>query len=94
MPINWDEFDENVDQAIEESVDAVDNKLASHISSITKLTDDDINELFPEPTDLKKLAKLLKVVKSSEKRNNKVSAIINNSEEFAGVVLTLLTKLT
>jgi hypothetical protein len=94
MPINWEEFDENVDQAITESVDAVDTKLAAHISSITRLTDDEVNELFPEPADLKKLAELLKIVKSAEDQNIKVSAIINNSEEFAGVVLTLLTKLT
>jgi hypothetical protein len=94
MPINWEEFDENVDQAITESVDAVDTKLASQISSITRLTDDEINELFPEPADLKKLAELLKIVKSAETRNNKVNSIVSNSEEFAGVVLTLLTKLT
>jgi hypothetical protein len=94
MPINWEEFDENLDQAITESVDAVDTKLASQISSITRLTDDEINELFPEPADLKKLAELLKIVKSAETRNNKVNSIVSNSEEFAGVVLTLLTKLT
>lgn len=94
MPINWEEFDENLDQAITESVDVVDAKLSSHISSITRLTDDEVNELFPEPADLKKLAELLKIVKSAETRNNKVNSIVSNSEEFAGVVLTLLTKLT
>ena len=94
MPINWEEFDVSLDKAITESVDTVDAKLASHISSITRLTDEEVNELFPEPADLKKLAKLLKIVKSAETRNNKVNSIINNTEEFAGVVLTLLTKLT
>ncbi|KGJ96917.1 hypothetical protein [Colwellia psychrerythraea] len=91
MPINWEKFDKNVDQAITESVDT---KLASQISSITRLTDDEVNELFPEPADLKKLGELLKIIKSAETRNNKVNSIANNSEEFAGVVLTLLTKLT
>jgi hypothetical protein len=94
MPMNWEEFDENVDQAITESVDAVDTKLATHISSITGLSDAEINELFPEPADLKKLAELMRIVKSAETRNNKVNSIVSNSEEFAGVVLTLLTKLT
>lgn len=94
MPIDWNEFDKNLDQAIRESVDAVDNKLASYISSITRLTDDEINELFPEPADLKKLSELLKIVKSAETRNNKINSIVSNSEEFASVVLTLLTKLT
>ena len=94
MPINWKNFDENLDRAITESVYAVDTKLAAHISSITRLTDDEINELFPKPDDLKKLADLLKIVKSAEDRNDKVSAIVKNSEDFAGIVLTLLTKLT
>lgn len=94
MPIKWEEFEENLDLAIAESIDTVDNKLASHISSITRLTDDEINELFPEPADLKKLASLLKIVKSADNKNRKINAIINNSEEFADVVLTLLTKLT
>ncbi len=93
MPINWEEFDESLDQAITESVDAVDTKLASHISSITRLTDDEINELFPEPADLKKLSELLKIVKSAEKRNNKVNSIINNAEEFSDVIFTLVDKL-
>ncbi len=93
MPINWEEFDENVDQAITESVDAVDTKLASHISSITRLTDDEVNELFPEPADLKKLAELLKIVKSAETRNNKVNSIMDNAEEFSGVIFTLVDKL-
>ena len=94
MPINWKNFDENLDRAITESVYAVDTKLAAHISSITRLTDDEVNELFPKPDDLKKLADLLKIVKSAEDRNDKVSAIVKNSEDFAGIVLTLLTKLT
>jgi len=94
MSINWESFDENLHHATNESADAVDTKLASHISSITRLTDDEVNELFPEPADLKNLAALLKVVKSAETRNKKVSSIIENSEEFAGVALTLLTKLT
>lgn len=94
MPINWEEFDENLEQAINESVDATDTKLASHISSITRLTDDEVNELFPEPADLKKLSDLLKIVKSAETRNSKINSIISNSEEFAGIVLTLLTRLT
>jgi hypothetical protein len=93
MPINWEEFDENVDQAITESVDAVDTKLASHISSITRLTDDEVNELFPEPADLKKLAELLKIVKSAETRNNKVNSIMDNAEEFSDVIFTLVDKL-
>ena len=35
----------------------------------------------------------MKIVKSSEDRNIKINKIVSNSEEFSGVVLTLLTKL-
>jgi hypothetical protein len=68
MPINWSEFYENLDQAIAESANATDTKLASYISSIARLTDDEINTLFPAPADLKKSAELLKIIKSSEKK--------------------------
>lgn len=94
MGINWEDFDDNLDKAITGSVEIVDAKLSTEILSISKLTDDEINELFPEPADLKKLGELLQIVKSAETRNNKLNLIISNSEGFADVVLTLLTKLT
>ena len=53
---------------------------------------DRVNELFPDPADVKKLTQLMKIVKSSENRNNKVNKIVENSEQFGGVVLTLLNK--
>jgi len=92
MPINWDEFDNEIDNIIAESADETDQKLASKISSITRMTDDEVKELFPDAADVKKLAELMKVVKSSENRNNKINKIVDNAEEFGGIVLTLLSK--
>jgi len=92
MPINWDEFDNEIDTIIAESAEETDQKLASKISSITRMTDDEVKELFPDPADVKKLAELMKVVKSSENRNNKINKIVDNAEEFGGIVLTLLSK--
>lgn len=92
MPINWDEFDSNLDDDIQQSADETDQKLASRISSITKMTDTEVQELFPKPADVKKLAELMKVVKSSEDRNTKINNIVANAEKFGGVVLTLLNK--
>lgn len=94
MSIDWEKFDNDLSQSIEESVRTVDAKLATQMSSITRLTDEEINELFPEPADLQNLSELLKVVKSAETKNNKVNAIISNSEKFAKVTLQLLEKLT
>jgi len=92
MPINWDEFDNEIDDIIAESANETDQKLASKISSITRMTDDEVKELFPDPADVKKLAELMKVVKSSENRNNKINKIVDNAEMFGGIVLTLLSK--
>lgn len=92
MPINWDEFDNEIDNIIAESADETDQKLASKISSITRMTDDEVKELFPDAADVKKLTELMKVVKSSENRNNKINKIVDNAEEFGGIVLTLLSK--
>ena len=92
MPINWDEFDNEIDSIIESSSDNTDDRLASKISSLTRMTDEEIKELFSDPTDVKKLTKLMKIVKSAEGRNKKVNQIVSNAEEFGGIVLTLLNK--
>ncbi len=92
MPVNWDEFDSEIDSIIDEAAGATDQRLASRISSITRMTDGEVQELFPDPADVKKLAELMKIVKSSEDRNNKINRIVSNAEEFGGVVLSLLQK--
>ncbi|WP_404419280.1 hypothetical protein [Marinospirillum sp.] len=92
MPVNWDEFDSDIDSIVDESANKTDERLASRISSLTRMTDDEVQELFPEPSDVKKLKDLMKIVKSSEDRNKKISNIVSNSEEFGGIVLTLLQK--
>ena len=92
MPINWDEFDSEIDSIIEDSAGATDDRLASRISSITRMTDEEVQELFPDPTDVKKLTELMKIVRSSEDRNNKINQIVSNAKEFGGIVLSLLQK--
>lgn len=92
MTIDWDQFDKEVDQAIDEAALKTDEHLAARISSVTRLTDEEIMELFPEPADVKKLKTLMMVVKSAEDRNAKINQIVSNAEEFGGIVLTLLNK--
>jgi hypothetical protein len=91
MAINWNEID--VDAIIEQEASATDDALASKVSSLTRMTDEEVKELFPEASDVKKLAELMQIVKSSEDRNNKINKIVSNAEEFGGIVLTLLGKL-
>lgn len=92
MAIDWDQFDKDVEKAIEQAAQKTDEKLATRISSVSRLTDEEIVELFPDPADVKKLKDLMKVVKSAEDRNTKVNKIVANAEEFGGIVLTLLAK--
>jgi hypothetical protein len=92
MPINWEKFQSDLDQAIEEAGERTDIKLAGKISAITRLTDDEVKKLFPDPADVKKLAELMEIVKGVGERNQKISQIVKNAEEFAGIVLTLLSK--
>lgn len=92
MPIDWDAFDADVDTAITNAANETDDALASRISSITRMTDEEVKELFPNPADVKKLAELMKIVKSDEDRNVKINNIVDNAQQFSGVVLTLLQK--
>jgi hypothetical protein len=90
MPVNWDELD--LDSIIDEAAAATDDKLAARISSLTRMTDEEIKQLFPKKADVKKLAELMSIVKSSENQNNKINNIVGNAEKFGALILTLLDK--
>jgi hypothetical protein len=93
MTIDWEKFDAEIETLIDQAADRTDEKLASKISSITRLTDEEIMELFPKPADARKLKELIKVVKSAEDRNIKINNIIANIEDFAEIIIPLLGKL-
>jgi len=92
MPMDWDKFERDLDAIIESGAQRADKRLASQISSVTRMTDDEVKELFPEPGDARKLAGLMKIVKGADSRNNKINTIVKNAEEFAGIIVTLLEK--
>jgi hypothetical protein len=92
MPVNWDELNSHLNSIIESGAQRTDDQLASRISSVTRMTDEEVKELFPEPADAKKLAELMKVVNEATDRNTKINNIVSNAEEFSGVILTLLQK--
>ena len=92
MPVDWDKFDTEIDAIVEKAAKATDKKLASKMSSVMRLTDDEIIELFPDPADVKKLKDLIIAVKSAEDRNTKINNIIANIDDFSGVIVTLLGK--
>ena len=91
MP-DWKTLDTEIDAIVEKAAKATDKKLASKMSSVMRLTDDEIIELFPDPADVKKLKDLIIAVKSAEDRNTKINNIIANIDDFSGVIVTLLGK--
>lgn len=88
MALNFSDID--IDAIMDDAAQKTDDKLAGQISSLTHMTDDEIKALFPTAADAKKFAELMRIVKSAETRNTKISNIVENSEKFAGVVLSLL----
>ena len=92
MPVDWDKLEKDVDSIIEAGAQRADERLAVRMSSVTRMTDEEVNELFPEPGDAKKLVALMKVVRAAEARNTKINNIVTNVEQFAGVILVLLEK--
>ena len=94
MPVNWDDFDQQIDEAITQAGQQTDDQLAGKISSVTTMTDEEVKALFPDPADVKKLTDLMKVLQSSADRNTKINQIMDNTQEFGSIVLTLLSKFT
>ena len=92
MPIDWDKFQSELDDSIEAAGEKTDRKLAGQIASITRLTEEDVQRLFPDPADVKKIAALMEIVKGSTAQNEKINAIVSNIKDFAGVAVTLLAK--
>ncbi|WP_257294027.1 hypothetical protein [Endozoicomonas sp. YOMI1] len=94
MAIDWESFESDLDERIDSAGERTDARLAEKMSSITRMTDEEIQELLPDPADAKKLTDLMKIVKSADDRNTKVNMIVANAEDFGGVLVTLLEKFT
>jgi hypothetical protein len=92
MTIDWDKFQDDIDNLVEEAGDRTDIKLAGKISTITRMTDQEVKKLFPDPADVKKLAELMEIVRRAGDRNEKINKIVINAKEFGGIILTLLGK--
>ena len=93
MPVNWEAFDQEIDQAINDAAAAADKRLMERMASLTHMTEEELLQLFPEPADWKRLSKLMAIVKSSQSKNEKINHIVNNAEELGDVIVTLLDRL-
>jgi hypothetical protein len=93
MPIDWAQFQRDVDAAVAGAAARTDDRLAGRISQVTRLTDDEVKAMFPDPVDAQKVARLMEIVKRAGDRNAKINELVQNIETFAGVTLKLLEKL-
>ena len=90
--INWDNFENDINGIIESAASQTDKKLTSKLSSLTKLTDKEILNLFPDPSDIKKLSELIRIVKSSDDINTKINQLVDGIEKFGRIIIVLLSR--
>jgi len=93
MSFDWDKFRESARKAAEQSGKDTDKALASRISCVSRLTCEEITELFPQQADAAKLAELLAIVKSSTAHNQKVADLQANIVEYADVIVRLVARI-
>jgi hypothetical protein len=75
---------------LERSAQKTDAQLASEISSLTRLKDEEINSLFPAQPDKENLLKLLEIVNAATDENNKTAELIKNIDKLAGAAIKLI----
>lgn len=91
--IDWDKFSKDVKEASKDAAEKTDAQLAAEMAAITSLTQSEVQEIFPKKSDLEDFSELMKIVKSSTSRNEKVNKIVANAEKFGSVVVSLLGKI-
>lgn len=91
--IDWEEFRKKVKKASDESVRETNQKLAGEMSSLVTLTQSEVQDIFPEKSDKEDFSELMKIVKSHTSQNQKITAIVQNSEKFGKVMISLLSKI-
>ena len=75
---------------LSESAKRTNSKLASKISSFTRLKDAEINRIAPKPIDKKHLNELLQVVNEATTENKKIAKLKTNFDKFSGTIIKLI----
>lgn len=70
-----------------------DKEFASAASSLTRLTEEEIKEITPQPLDKEKLAESMSIVKDKTKSNEEKAQAIRNIEGLTIIAVKLLAKL-
>ena len=86
MDSTWEEIRKNAKKQ-------TDDAFASKVSSLTRLTDDEIKEITPNAIDKERLATLLEIVADAKKSNDKKAEAIRSISGLAEIAVPLLLKL-
>ena len=91
--INWEAFSRDAENAARSAGNETDKALANQISSLTRLTDSEINELCPSPADKANLAELIAVVNAAQKDNQKLANLETDITKYSGMIVGLIGKI-
>jgi hypothetical protein len=91
--MDFEKLRQRAKRAARSAAQRTDEKLASDASSLTSFTDEEIQELFPKPADVEKLARLMAIVRSAESDNRRLLNLKKNFEDLGGTILKLLDTL-
>jgi hypothetical protein len=91
--IDWDFFEKSIRGEVEAAARKTNEQLDTEISSLTRLTEEEVERLFPTRADKAKLARLMGIVRGAENRNRKARRLVDEAEDLAGTVIRLLEAL-
>lgn len=87
---NWRDLD--IKSIAKKTAKNTDEDLVAQILDLSHLSEEQIKSFFPQKSDRDTVNELMRIVKSGEDRNTKISRIMENSEKFAGVMTKLVGK--
>lgn len=76
--------------AARKAQEQTDEKYKNVISSLTRLTDEEIEKFFPERRDKDKLLELMDLVNQETSENEKITKLKDNAEKFGAIALKLI----
>lgn len=94
MAIDWEKFESEIDDILDEAEAETEVIIKEKALSWLPLTEEDVKDLIPEPADTKRLAELMRIVKSAESDNEKITKIFDKTKGFGKIMLKLLEKFT
>lgn len=91
--IDWSAWRREIGPLVEAAAGRTDRRLAGELARVTRLSEAEIEAMFPDAADAERLGELMSVVKSSGDRHERVNRLVRDAERFGDVTLSLLERL-